>query len=73
MKTASLMGILLIVLGVFALAYQGITYTTHKKVLDIGPIQATKQEHNTVPLPPMLGGLALVGGVVLLVAGNKNT
>ena len=71
MKTASLVGLVLIVLGVLALAYQGITYTTHKKVLDIGPIQATKEEHNTIPLPPIVGGLALVGGIVLLVAGRK--
>ena len=71
MKTASLLGLALIVLGIVALAYQGITYTTHKKVLDIGPIQATKEEHNTIPLPPIVGGLALVGGIVLLVAGRR--
>ena len=69
---ASMVGILLIVLGVIALAYQGITYTTHKKVLDIGPIQATKEEHNTIPLPPVLGGIALIGGVALVVAGNRH-
>ena len=71
MKPASLLGFVLIILGVLALAYQGITYTTHKKVLDVGPIQATKEEHNTIPLPPIVGGLALVGGIVLLVAGGK--
>jgi len=71
MKTASLAGLVLIVLGVLALAYQGIAYTTHKKVLDVGPIQATKEEHNTIPLPPIVGGLALVGGIVLVVAGRK--
>jgi uncharacterized membrane protein len=71
MKTASLLGLALIVLGILALAYQGITYTTHKKVLDVGPIQATKKEHNTIPLPPIVGGLALVGGIVLVVAGRK--
>jgi uncharacterized membrane protein len=72
MKTASIVGIVLIVLGVIALAYQGITYTTQKKVLDIGPIQATKEEHKTIPLPPIVGGMALVGGVVLLIAGSKD-
>lgn len=72
MKTASMVGILLIVLGVIALAYQGITYTTQKKVLDIGPIHATKDEHKTIPLPPIVGGMALVGGLALLMAGNKN-
>ena len=73
MKSASLAGIVLVVLGVIALAYQGITYTTHKKVLDIGPIQATKEEHNTIPLPPIVGGVALIGGVALLFAGGKDS
>ena len=73
MKSSSIVGIVLIILGVLALAYQGITYTTQKKVLDIGPIQATKEEHKTIPLPPIVGGLALVGGVALLISGNKNT
>jgi uncharacterized membrane protein len=72
MRSASIAGIMLIVLGVIALAYQGITYTTQKKVLDIGPIQATKTEHNTIPLPPIVGGVALIGGITLLVAGGKN-
>jgi hypothetical protein len=73
MKTTSLLGFLLIIVGVLALAYQGITYTTHKKVLDVGPIQATKTEHNTIPLPPIVGGLALIGGVVLVAAGSKES
>jgi uncharacterized membrane protein len=73
MKGTPIVGILLIVLGVIALAYQGITYTTHKKVLDVGPIQATKEEHNTIPLPPIVGGLALVGGIALLVTGGKDS
>jgi hypothetical protein len=66
------LGVILIVLGVFALVYQGFTYTTQKKVLDIGPIQATKQEHHSVPLPPILGALALIGGVVILVSDRKS-
>jgi hypothetical protein len=72
MKGSSMLAIVLIVLGVVALAYQGITYTTRKKVLDIGPIQATKEEHKTIPLPPIVGGIALIGGVLLLMAGGKN-
>lgn len=56
MKTAALVGIILIVLGVISLAYQGITYTTHKRVLDIGPVHATATQHKTIPLPPILGG-----------------
>jgi hypothetical protein len=71
MKPAALVGIILIALGVISLAYQGITYTTHKKVLDIGPVHATAEQHKTIPLPPILGGLALVGGVVLMASGKK--
>lgn len=71
MKTAPLIGIILIVLGIISLAYQGIHYTTHKKVLDIGPLQATTEEHKTIPLPPILGWLALAGGIVLLLAGRR--
>ncbi len=73
MKAASIAGIVLIVLGVLALVYQGFTYTTHKKVLDVGPIQATKEEHNTVPVPPILGGLAVIAGIALIFAGGKNS
>ena len=73
MKGTSMAGIVLIVLGVIALGYQGITYTTHKKILDVGPIQATKEEHNTIPLPPIIGGVALIGGIALLFAGGKNS
>ena len=65
------LGLILIVLGMIALMYQGFTYTTHKKVLDVGPIQATKEEHHSVPLPPILGALALIGGVVILVSDRK--
>jgi uncharacterized membrane protein len=68
---SSMLGLVLVVLGVLALAYQGITYTTHRKVLDLGPIQATEEQHKTIPLPPVLGGLALLGGVILIVAGRK--
>jgi hypothetical protein len=72
MKPASLVGILLIVLGVLALAYQGITYTEREKVIDIGPIQATGETKKTIPLPPVLGGISLVGGIALLLAGSRN-
>jgi hypothetical protein len=71
MKTLSLVGLVLIVLGIISFAYQGINYTTHKKIVDIGPIQASSTEHKTIPLPPILGGLAFVGGIVLLIAGRK--
>lgn len=55
----TILGVALVILGLVALAYQGLTYTTEKKVIDIGPIQATKEEHHTIALPPILGALAL--------------
>jgi len=72
MKAATIVGIVLIIVGVLALAYQGITYTTHEKVVDIGPLKATVEKEKTVPLPPVLGGIALVGGVVLVVVGARS-
>jgi hypothetical protein len=63
--------IVLIAIGVVSLAYQGITYTTREKILDLGPIKATAEKEKTIPLPPILGGLALAGGVVLLVVGAR--
>lgn len=71
MKSLSLLGILLVVLGALALAYQGITYTHREKVFDVGPIHATKDTEKQIPLPPILGGLALVGGIALLIAGAR--
>jgi uncharacterized membrane protein HdeD (DUF308 family) len=65
------LGVILIVLGLFGLAWGGFTYTTREKVVDIGPIHATREETHNVPLPPIVGAVALVGGVVLLVAGRK--
>ncbi len=73
MRPATLIAIVLIVIGIISLGYQGITYTTQKKVVDIGPIQATKQEHKTIPLPPLLGVLALVGGVVVLATDRRTS
>jgi hypothetical protein len=66
-----IIGIVLIVVGLVALAYGGISYTTREKVADIGPIELTTEQRKTVPLPPLLGGLALAGGIVLLIAGSK--
>ncbi len=63
--------VILIAIGVVSLAYQGITYTTREKVLEIGPIKATAEKKKTLPLPPILGGLSLAGGVVLLVAATR--
>ena len=71
MKPIILVGILMVVLGTLALAYQGISYTRQEKVLDIGPIHATAETHERIPLPPILGGLALVGGVAFLITGAR--
>jgi drug/metabolite transporter (DMT)-like permease len=65
------LGIVLIVVGVLALIYGGFTYTHQKKIVDLGPIQASKKETNTVPLPPILGVVAILGGGVLLFAGKR--
>ena len=64
-------GIVLIVLGVLALVYQGITYTTTKKDVDLGPIQIQHQEDHTVWLPPVVGAVFIVGGVGLLALGGR--
>jgi hypothetical protein len=66
-----ILGVLLVVLGVVSLAYQGISYTTREKVIDIGPIEATAEKERTIPLPPIIGVLALIGGVVLLLTSKK--
>jgi hypothetical protein len=72
MKPISWIGILLIVLGALALACQGINYTREKKVVDVGSVHVTAETHERISLPPILGGLALAGGVVLLVIGSKS-
>jgi hypothetical protein len=75
MRSNSVMviGIALIVIGMVAFAYRGINYTSRETVLDIGPIHATADTQKTIPLSPLLGGLALVGGIVLLVVGAKKS
>ena len=66
-----IVGIILIVVGAIALAYGGISYTKREKVVDIGPIDVTTESRETIPLPPVLGGLALAGGIVLLIVGSR--
>jgi hypothetical protein len=68
-----LVGIILVVLGVLALAYQGIRYTTQEKVIDIGPLKVTAAERHTIPLPPILGGVAVAAGIALILADRKKT
>jgi len=70
MKTSTVLAIVLIVVGVVAFAYQGFTYTTREKVVDIGPVHVTAERTKTLPLPPIVGTVAVVGGLVLLVAGR---
>jgi uncharacterized membrane protein YidH (DUF202 family) len=66
-----LAAIVLIVIGVIALAYGGISYTREKKVIDIGPIEATTKTRETIPLPPVLGAAAIVGGIAMLVLSAR--
>jgi hypothetical protein len=70
MKTNTLIAIILIAVGIVAFAYQGITYTSKEKVVDLGPVQVTAEKTRTFPLPPIVGGIALVGGIVLLLIGK---
>ncbi len=71
MKTISVLGIALVILGALALIYQGFNYTKQEKVLDVGPIHATVDDQKHVSLPPILGALALAGGIALLVVGAR--
>jgi len=71
MKRNTLAGVILIVLGVIWLSYHGIRYTTREKAVDIGPIQVTTERTRTIPFPPLLGGLAVIVGVVLIVRDNR--
>jgi hypothetical protein len=70
MKPAMIIGIVLIVLGVASFTYQGITYTSREKIIDLGPIQATKDTEKTIPFSPILGGVALAGGIALIIIGG---
>jgi hypothetical protein len=71
MKPIAWLGILLIVVGALALAYQGFTYTHQEKVLDVGPIHATAEKQDHVSIPPLFGALTLAGGIALLVFGAR--
>ena len=73
MKTNTVIAIILIILGIVAFAYQGIQYTSREKVVDLGPVEVTAEKTSTFPLPPIVGGIALVGGILLLLVGNKKT
>jgi hypothetical protein len=71
MKALTVVGVILIVIGIVALAYQGITYTTSEKVVDLGPLKVEAQREKTVPVPPIAGAAALVAGIILVVVSVR--
>lgn len=71
MKTNTVLAVILIAVGIVAFAYQGITYTIREKSLDLGPVHVITDKTRTIPLPPIVGAIALVSGVVLLIMGTK--
>jgi zona occludens toxin (predicted ATPase) len=71
MKPMAILGAVLLVFGIVALVYQGVNYTSHDTVIDIGPIHATADRQRTFPLPPIVGIAAVASGVVLLITGAK--
>jgi uncharacterized membrane protein len=73
MKPAGIVGIILIAIGIIALAWGGITYTKREKVIDAGPLQVSADKEKTIPFPPVLGGICLVGGIVLVIVGNRQS
>lgn len=68
-----IVGIILIVLGILALVYQGIQYTTKEKIIDIGALKVTANKKRTIPLPPIVGGVAVVAGIVMIVLDRRKT
>jgi hypothetical protein len=71
MRPAGVIGIILIIIGVVAFALGGISYTKREKVIDAGPLQVSADREKTIPLPPVLGGICLVGGIVLVIVGTR--
>jgi len=71
MKPAGIVGVILIIIGIVSLVYGGFTYTKREKVLELGPIQATEEKQHTIPFPPLLGGICLIGGIVLVIVGSR--
>ncbi len=71
MKVITIVGILLTAVGVISIIYQGVTFTTREKVVEFGPLQAYREKNKTIPLPPIIGVLAIAGGILLIVAGVR--
>ncbi len=73
MRPTTIIGIILIAIGIVAFGYQGITYTTKETVVDIGPLKIDAEKTKTFPLPPIVGAISLVGGIALLAIGRKKS
>jgi hypothetical protein len=73
MKPSTIIGIILIVIGIAGFAMGGFSFTQKEKVLDIGPVEATADDEKTVGIPPLLAGIAVVAGVVLVAAGARKS
>ena len=71
MKVITMVGIFLTAIGVISLIYQGVTFTTREKVIEFGPIQAYREKSKTIPLSPIMGVLAIAGGILLIVVGVR--
>jgi hypothetical protein len=71
MAPARVLGSILVVLGMVALLWGGISWTREEKIIDLGPIEATAERRETIPLPPVIGGIALIAGIILLVAPSR--
>jgi len=73
MRPAGIVGVILIIIGIIALTLGGISYTKREKVIDAGPLQVSADKEKTIPLPPVLGGICLVGGIVLVIVGSRQS
>jgi uncharacterized membrane protein YidH (DUF202 family) len=73
LKAATLVGVLLIIIGVAGFAFAGFHYTQRHRDADVGPLHISHRQHKTIPVPPILSGIALVGGIVLVVTGAKSS
>ena len=71
MRTLSIVGIILIIFGIFVLASEGITYTKTEKIIDIGPVKATAKHQKTIPIPPLAGGAAVAAGIILVIKSRS--
>jgi hypothetical protein len=71
MKVGTLVGLLLVVLGLIGVAYGGITYSRQRELARVGPVQVTTREEHTIPISPILGGVAIIAGLALIVAVKR--